>query len=106
MGSIPTRGDEIFTLLYYLLYFHFFALVSRLRAALSSATQHAMPPEFGRKLGTRCLDTRFPLPTLLCAEYGVTLILIYLLIQHMSCLSMCLSVSHSFYLETIGETKK
>ena len=26
-----------------------FALVSRLSAALSSAPQHAMPPEFGRK---------------------------------------------------------
>ena len=47
------------------LYFHFFALVSRTSAALSSATQHAMPPEFGRKWGTECLNTRFPLPTLL-----------------------------------------
>ena len=28
--------------------------------ALSSATQHAMPPEFGRKWGTECLNTRFP----------------------------------------------
>ena len=42
------------------LYFHFFALVSRQSAALSSATQHAMPPEFGRKWGTECLNTRFP----------------------------------------------
>ena len=32
------------------LYFHFFALVSRQSAALSSATQHAMPPEFGSPL--------------------------------------------------------
>ena len=51
----------------------YFALVSRLRAALSSAPQHAMPPEFGRKWGTECLNTRFPLPTLLCAGYSVKL---------------------------------
>ena len=44
-------------------------------AALSSATQHAIPPEFGRKWGTECLNTRFPLPTLLCAGYSVKLIL-------------------------------
>ena len=28
-----------------------------------------MPPDFGRKWGTECLNTRFPLPTLLCAGY-------------------------------------
>ena len=55
MGSIPTRGDEILNL-----YFDFFALVSRLSAALSSATQHAMPPELGRTWETECLNTRFP----------------------------------------------
>ena len=58
--------------IYLNLYFHFFALVSRLSAALSSATQHPMPPEFGRKWGTECVNTRFPLPTLLCAGYSVT----------------------------------
>ena len=41
---------------------------------LSSATQHAMPPEFGRKRGTECLNIRFPLLTLLCAGYSVKLI--------------------------------
>ena len=41
-------------------------LITRQSAALSSATQHAMPPEFDRKWGTECLNTRFPLPTLLC----------------------------------------
>ena len=51
------------------LYFHFFALVSRQSAALSSAAQHAMPPEFGKKWGTECVNTRFPLPTVLCAYY-------------------------------------
>ena len=56
------------------LYFHFFALVSRQSAALSSATQHAMP-DFGGKWGMECLNTRFPLPTLLCAGYSVRLIL-------------------------------
>ena len=64
VGSVPTRGD-----IYLNLYFHFFALVSRLNAALSSATQHAMPPEFGRKWLTEYLNTRIPLPTLLCARY-------------------------------------
>ena len=47
-------------------------MVSRLSAALSSATQHAMPPEFGRNSGE--LNTRFPLPTLLYAGYSVKLI--------------------------------
>ena len=56
--------------IYLNLYFHVFALVSRLSAMLSSATQHAMPPEFGRKWGTECLNRRFPLPTLLCAGYS------------------------------------
>ena len=64
--------------IYLNLYFHLFALVSRLSAALSSATQHAMPPEFGGKWGTKCLNTRFPLHILLCAGYSVKLILILL----------------------------
>ena len=42
-----------------------------LRAALSSASQHAMPPKFALKWRMQCLNTRFPLPTLLCIEYGV-----------------------------------
>ena len=71
VGSIPTRGDEIFT--YLNLYFHFFALVSRQSAALNSATQHIMPPEFGRKWRTVCFIIRFPLPTLLCAGCSVKL---------------------------------
>ena len=41
---------------------------------LTSATQHAMPPEFVRKWGKECLNTGFPLPTLLCAGYSVKLI--------------------------------
>ena len=49
------------------LYFHFFARVSRQSAALSSATQQEMPPELGGKWRTECLNTRFLLPTLLCA---------------------------------------
>ena len=66
--------------IYLNLYFHFFALVSRLSAVLSSVTQHAMPPEFGRKWGTECLNTKFPLPTLLCAGYSVKLIFFLLLV--------------------------
>ena len=61
--------------IYLNLYFHFFALVSRQSAALNSGTQHAMPPEFGRKWGTECLITKVPLPTLLGAGYSVKLIL-------------------------------
>ena len=55
----------------------FFALVSKQSAVLSSATQHAMPSELSEKWGTECLNTRFPLPTLLCAGYSVKLILIF-----------------------------
>ena len=60
--------------IYLNLYFHFFALVSRLSAVLSSATQHAMPPELGTKWGTECLNIRFPPLTLLWAGYSVKLI--------------------------------
>ena len=42
-------------------------------AALSSATQHAIPPEFGRKWETECLNTKYPLPIPLCAGYSVKL---------------------------------
>ena len=55
--------------IYLNLYLHFFALVSRQSAALSSATQHAMSPEFYRKCDRdsdrECLNTILPLPTLL-----------------------------------------
>ena len=59
--------------MYLHLYFHFFALVSRQSAALISATQHAMPPELGENWGIECPNTKFPLPTLLCAGYSVKL---------------------------------
>ena len=45
--------------------------------ALSSTTQHIMPPEIGGKWGTECLNTRFPLSTLLCTGYSVKLKKIY-----------------------------
>ena len=41
---------------------------------LSSAIQHAILSEFGGKRGAECLNTRLPLPTLLCAGYSVKLI--------------------------------
>ena len=47
------------------------------KAALSSATQHVMPSEFGREWGTECFSTRFPLPTLMCAGYSVKLIFLF-----------------------------
>ena len=37
---------------------------------VASATQHEMPPVFGRKWETECLNTRFHLPTLLYAGYS------------------------------------
>ena len=45
--------------IYLNVYFHYFALVSGQSAALSSATQHAMPSEFGGKWATECLNIRF-----------------------------------------------
>ena len=51
-------------------------MVSRQSAALSSDTQHAMPPKSGRKWGTECLNTKFPLPILLYVGYSVKLIII------------------------------
>ena len=57
--------------IYLNLYFHFFTLVSRQSAALSSATQHAMPPEFGRKWRTECLNIRFPLSLAYLSVCGI-----------------------------------
>ena len=39
---------------------------------MSSATQHAMPPEFGRKMETECLNTRFPMPIPLPGTVSLT----------------------------------
>ena len=64
-GFDPTRRCYFF--------FIFFALVLSQSAALSSATQHATPPELGGNWETEWL-IRFPLPTLLRAEYSVKLI--------------------------------
>ena len=55
------------------------SLWCRGKAALSSATQYAMPPELGGKRGTEFLNTKFPLPTLLCAGYNVKLICFFYL---------------------------
>ena len=71
VGSIPTRGNETF--------FYIYIFISSLwlqakNAALSSATHHAMPSEFGEKLGTECLNIKFPLSTTQCAGYSVKLI--------------------------------
>ena len=49
-------------------YFHFFVLVSRQIAALSSAIQQAMSPEFGGIWEIEYLNTRSPLPILLCVD--------------------------------------
>ena len=54
----------------------------RQSAALSSATQHAMPLELGGKWGKVCLNTKFPIPTLLCVGYSVKHILFYTLLKN------------------------
>ena len=41
-----------------------------------------MLPKFGRKWGTECLNTRFPLPTLQCAGYNVKLIFYYYILKN------------------------
>ena len=70
VGSISTQRDEIFVYIY----FPISSLWCRGEsAALSFATQHEMPSENGGKWGTECLNTRFPLPTLLCTGYSVKL---------------------------------
>ena len=67
--SLLDKMKYIFTFL-----FSFFALVPRQSTALSSAAQHAMPPELGGEWGMECFNMRFPLPTLLCAGHSVKLI--------------------------------
>ena len=52
----------------------YYISISSLWCLVCSATQYAMPPEFGRKGGTEYLNTTFPLPTLQCAGYSVKLI--------------------------------
>ena len=47
--------------------------VAKQSAELGSATQHEMTPEYGVKWETECLNTKLPLPTLLCAGYSVKL---------------------------------
>ena len=52
VGSYPTRGNKLL-------------LINILNSSLSSASQYAIPPEFGGKWKTECPKTRFPMPTLL-----------------------------------------
>ena len=70
VGSISPRKCNIYLHLYY----HFFALVSRQSAALSSATPPI--PDFDGKWGSECLNTSILLPTLLCAGYSVKLFIL------------------------------
>ena len=57
----------------YLFIFKFLFLWCRTKARRCSATPYAMHPEPGRKWGTECLNSRFPLPTMLCTGYSVKL---------------------------------
>ena len=73
--------------------------MSRQSAALSSATQHAMPPEFGGKWEIEYLITRFPLPTLLCAGYSVKLIFFLNRKQSLNLIRIYIFVRH--HLDTV-----
>ena len=73
-----------------------------LSAALSSATQHAMPPEFGRKWGTEWLNTRFLLPTLPYAGYNVKLYIYLLSIISIIYYLYLLSISSIYLLSWTG----
>ena len=65
--SISSRRNEIFNIFV-------IALVSRQYAALSSASQHAMPTEIGGKRRSKCRsNTRLLLPTMLSVGYSVEL---------------------------------
>ena len=59
-------------------YFYFFASIF-IFGIKTEATQRIK--KFGRKWGTECLNTRFPLPTLLCAEYSVKLINFFFILK-------------------------
>ena len=68
VGAIPTLGNEIFIKIYIFIS----SLWCRVKnVALTSATQHKMPPDFGGKWGMECFNSRFSLSTLLCAGYSV-----------------------------------
>ena len=67
-------------------------MVSRQSTALNSATQHAMPAEFGRKWGTECINTWFPLPTLLRVGYSMKLINIFNL-YILNCYCICETIN-------------
>ena len=72
IGSVPTRGNEIIIII-----FSFSSLWYRGKAwrslnmqCLQNSTETGYTPS---SPGTECLNIRFPLPTLLCAGYNVTL---------------------------------
>ena len=64
-------------IIYLNLFVHSFALVSRKNAALSSAIQLAMSPDFGGKYETECLSTIFPLRTQLVTDIPNTLKILF-----------------------------
>ena len=73
VSSFPIRGNGLL----YINIFIYSLWYQGKSAALSSALRNALPRKFGGKWGTECLNTRFPLPTLLCAGYSVKLIILY-----------------------------
>ena len=69
------------------------------KCGVESATQHAMPSEFGRKWGTECHNTSFPLATLQCAGYSVKLI--YIVVKIMFYKLICI-----YILSTVPKMQK
>ena len=80
---MPTRGDEMlrkFTFPF------LFTLVSRKSVALSLVTQHAMPPEFGRKWGT--VPSAYPAVSGIQREADLFYLILHLLLKKMyECMS-------------------
>ena len=90
MDSISTRRYEIFNIF-------IFSLISRQSAAWSSTIQYKMPPDFGAKWGTECLNTRFTLFILQCAKYSVTLKHTYIWVAFISYTSTTKKKSQIFW---------
>ena len=90
VGSNPPRGDKIFTSIY----ISISSLWCRGKARRCVLPLNTQRLQFSRKWGTECLNTGFPLPTLLYAGYSVKLIIIfthfispksYYLVSHRHC---------------------
>ena len=67
VGSIPIRGDEI--VIYIYIFISYFGVEAKRGVEFCHSIRNAS--RIRRKVGIECLNTRFLMPTLLCAEYSV-----------------------------------